>query len=84
MCSGVCKDITSPRTWGNEIATAAAYLRADLEDPVERVKQTATSCGEAVAYRRQVGFELTEKTSATQGGSDRCSGFWRRTACRGS
>ena len=40
---GVCKDITSPRTWGNEIATAAAYLRADLEDPVERVKQTATS-----------------------------------------
>ena len=64
---GVCKDITSPRTWGNEIATASAYLRADLDDPVERVVRTAASCHEAVAYRRQVGFELTEKTSAYTG-----------------
>ncbi len=53
---------------GNEIATAMAYLRSDLADPVERIVATGESCGGAtVACRRDVGFELTEKLATYTG-----------------
>ncbi|GAA14251.1 wax ester/triacylglycerol synthase domain-containing protein [Gordonia alkanivorans] len=64
---GVCKDLASNRVHGNEIATAMAYLRSDLADPVERIVATGESCGATVACRREVGFELTEKLSTYTG-----------------
>ncbi|MGV9712867.1 wax ester/triacylglycerol synthase domain-containing protein [Gordonia sp. NPDC003424] len=64
---GVCRDLTSTRTHGNEIATAAAYLRSDLADPVERVVETAASCAATVRRRRDIGFDLTEKVATYTG-----------------
>ncbi|MDL9937846.1 wax ester/triacylglycerol synthase family O-acyltransferase [Gordonia sp. ABSL1-1] len=64
---GVCRDLTSTRTFGNEIATAAAYLRTDLDDPVARIVQTAASCDATVRRRRAIGFELTEKIATYTG-----------------
>lgn len=57
---GVCKDLASTRVQGNEIATAMAYLRSDLADPVERIAATGASCAATVHCRRAVGFELTD------------------------
>ncbi|MCD2146657.1 WS/DGAT domain-containing protein [Gordonia paraffinivorans] len=74
---GVCKDLTSSRTYGNEIATSSAYLRSDLADPVERIVATGESCAAAVACRREVGFELTEKLSTYTG---RLGPFFRSVA----
>lgn len=64
---GVCRDLASTRTHGNEIATAAAYLRSDLADPVERVVETSASCAAAVARRRDIGFDLTAKLATYTG-----------------
>ncbi|MDS1113208.1 wax ester/triacylglycerol synthase family O-acyltransferase [Gordonia westfalica] len=64
---GVCKDLASNRVHGNEIATAMAYLRSDLADPVERIVATGESCEATVACRRDVGFELTEKLATYTG-----------------
>ncbi len=64
---GVCKDLGSNRVHGNEIATAMAYLRSDLADPVERIVATGESCAATVACRRDVGFELTEKLATYTG-----------------
>lgn len=64
---GVGKDLASNRVHGNEIATAMAYLRSDLADPVERIAVTGRSCAAAVACRRDVGFELTEKLATYTG-----------------
>ena len=38
---GVAADLTSNRTAGNEISTALAYLRTDIDDPVDRLTATA-------------------------------------------
>ncbi|GAB92653.1 wax ester/triacylglycerol synthase domain-containing protein [Gordonia rhizosphera] len=64
---GVAADVASPRTGGNEIATAATYLRTDIEDPVVRVVETAASCSAAVAKRRAIGFELTSSVTGYTG-----------------
>lgn len=64
---GVCRDLTSTRTWGNEIATAAAYMRTDLADPIDRVLATARSCAVSVGRRKEVGFESTERISTYTG-----------------
>ncbi|WP_238421390.1 wax ester/triacylglycerol synthase domain-containing protein [Gordonia sp. 'Campus'] len=64
---GVCKDLASTRVQGNEIATAMAYLRSDLADPVERVVSTGESCAATVQCRRDVGFELTDKLATYTG-----------------
>ncbi|MFW0795470.1 wax ester/triacylglycerol synthase domain-containing protein [Gordonia sp. CPCC 205515] len=64
---GVCRDLTSTRTHGNEIATAAAYLRTDIADPVARVVGTAESCAATVRRRRDIGFDLTEKVATYTG-----------------
>lgn len=64
---GVCRDLASTRTEGNDIATALAYLRSDVADPVARVRETAESCGAAVGYRRESGFDLTAKVSTYTG-----------------
>ncbi|WP_374247454.1 wax ester/triacylglycerol synthase domain-containing protein [Gordonia sp. ABSL49_1] len=64
---GVCRDLASTRTEGNEIATAAAYLRTDLADPVERVVETAASCEATVRRRRDLGFDLTAKVATYTG-----------------
>ena len=53
---GVAADLTSNRTAGNEISTALAYLRTDIDDPVDRLTATAQSCAAAVSKRRTVGF----------------------------
>ncbi|MFT4125010.1 MAG: wax ester/triacylglycerol synthase family O-acyltransferase [Gordonia sp. (in: high G+C Gram-positive bacteria)] len=64
---GVCRDLTSSRTYGNEIATAAAYLHTEIADPLQRVAATAESCAATVRRRKQVGFELTENVTAYTG-----------------
>ncbi|NMO02127.1 DUF1298 domain-containing protein [Gordonia sp. TBRC 11910] len=64
---GVCRDLSSTRTEGNDIATALAYLRSDLADPIARVQETAVSCAAAVKYRRDAGFDLTAKVATYTG-----------------
>lgn len=64
---GVCKDLASTRVQGNEIATAMAYLRSDLADPVERIAATGKSCAATVQCRREVGFELTDALATYTG-----------------
>ncbi|MEP9416852.1 wax ester/triacylglycerol synthase domain-containing protein [Gordonia sp. VNQ95] len=64
---GVCRDLASTRTRGNEIATAAAYMRTDIADPVERITATAESCAAAVGRRKKVGFEMTDRMSTYTG-----------------
>ncbi|MCR5979818.1 DUF1298 domain-containing protein [Gordonia jinghuaiqii] len=64
---GVAKDLASTRVHGNGIATAMAYLRSDLADPVERIRATGESCAATVRCRRDVGFELTEKLATYTG-----------------
>lgn len=55
---GVAEDTGPSRRHGNAIATARAYLRADLADPVDRLRATARSCLISVGLRRQRGFDL--------------------------
>ncbi len=55
---GVAEDTGPGRTYGNAIATARAYLRADLADPVSRLRATARSCLLSVGLRRARGFDL--------------------------
>lgn len=55
---GVAEDTGPERRHGNAIATARAYLRADLADPVDRLRTTARSCLISVGLRRQRGFDL--------------------------
>lgn len=64
---GVAADLTSNRTAGNEISTALAYLRTDIDDPVDRLTATAQSCAAAVSKRRTVGFELTDQIAVYTG-----------------
>ncbi len=64
---GVAADLASSRTAGNEISTALAYLRTDIDDPVERLTATAQSCAAAVSKRRTVGFELTDQIAVYTG-----------------
>lgn len=64
---GVCADLTSQRTYGNDIATAAAYLRSDITDPIERLQATADSCAAAVERRRVLGFDTTDRIATYTG-----------------
>ncbi|WP_240498349.1 wax ester/triacylglycerol synthase domain-containing protein [Williamsia sp. 1135] len=64
---GVCRDLTSTRTEGNDLATAAAYLHTEVADPIERVRRTAESCSASVALRRATGFELTDQLATYTG-----------------
>lgn len=64
---GVAEDRSSGRTHGNGIATARAYLRLDLADPLDRLHATARSCLLAVDLRRRRGFELTKAASDLTG-----------------
>ncbi len=64
---GVCRDLASTRVHGNEIATAMAYLRSDLADPVERIAATGESCAATVRCRREVVFELTDALATYTG-----------------
>lgn len=64
---GVCKDLASTRVHGNEIATAMAYLRSDLADPIERIAATGESCAATVRCRREVGFDLTDALATYTG-----------------
>ena len=64
---GVCRDLSSPRRQGNELATATVYLHTEIVDPVERVRATASSCAAAVSLRRQLGFDLTEHLATYTG-----------------
>lgn len=64
---GVCRDLTSGRTEGNDLATAAAYLHTEVADPIERVRLTAASCSASVALRRATGFELTDQLATYTG-----------------
>jgi len=64
---GVAADLTSHRTYGNEISTATAYLRTDIDDPVDRLTKTAESCAAAVSRRRRLGFDLTDQVAVYTG-----------------
>ncbi|WP_155976688.1 wax ester/triacylglycerol synthase domain-containing protein [Nocardia sp. 348MFTsu5.1] len=64
---GVCRDLRSTRTQGNDLATAAAYLHTEIDDPIERVRRTAESCSASVALRRETGFGLTEQMATYTG-----------------
>ena len=64
---GVAADMASNRTAGNEISTALAYLRTDIDDPVERLTATAQSCAAAVSKRRTIGFQLTDQIAVYTG-----------------
>ncbi len=55
---GVAEDTGPERLHGNAIATARAYLRADLADPIARLHETARSCLLSVGLRRARGFAL--------------------------
>jgi len=64
---GVAEDTGPDRLHGNAIATARAYLRADLPDPGARLLETARSCLLSVGLRRTRGFDLhREGTHHTQ------------------
>ncbi len=63
----VAEDTSSTRRWGNRIATARAYLRSDLDDPLELLHETARSCLLTVDLRRRRGFDLTERTHDLMG-----------------
>jgi WS/DGAT/MGAT family acyltransferase len=58
----VAEDTSSDRRWGNRIASARAYLRTDLDDPLDLLHETARSCLLTVDLRRRRGFDLTQRT----------------------
>ncbi|NDK90340.1 DUF1298 domain-containing protein [Gordonia desulfuricans] len=64
---GVRRDLTSTRTEGNQVATAAAFMRTDIADPIERIRATADSCAATVERRKRIGFDLTESVATYSG-----------------
>ncbi len=58
----VVEDGSSTRRWGNRISSARAFLRTDLDQPLDLLHETARSCLLTVDLRRRRGFELTQRT----------------------
>ena len=58
----VAEDTSSTRRWGNRLSSARAYLRTDLERPLDRLHETARSCLLTVDLRRRRGFDLTQRS----------------------
>ena len=56
------------RRWGNAVTPTNARLFSNLADPLERLRETARSCGEAVELRRSTGVEM--------------AGRWAEASCR--
>ncbi len=61
---GVAAETSSTRRWGNEIAPANVYLRIDLADAEERLRETARSCLLGVELRRRRGFDFSDRACA--------------------
>ena len=56
------------RRWGNAVTPTNAALFSNLADPVERLRETARSCQEAVELRRSTGVDM--------------AGRWAEASCR--
>ena len=63
----VAEDTSSQRRWGNRISSARAYLRTDLDEPLDLLHETARSCLLTVDLRRRRGFELTRRAHDLSG-----------------
>ncbi len=46
------------RLWGNRVTPTFVSLYNDIEDPVERLRQTAASCREGVELRQVTGLDM--------------------------
>lgn len=60
---GVCHDLSSTRLSGNDVTPTSVFLRSDLEDAEQRLRETARSCLLAVDLRRRKGFEVAARGS---------------------
>ena len=56
------------RRWGNAVTPTNAALFSNLADPLERLQETARSCGQAVELRRSTGVDM--------------AGRWAEASCR--
>ncbi len=58
---GISVDQDETRLWGNRVTSTFVSLYNDIEDPVERLRQTAASCREGVELRQVTGLEMVGK-----------------------
>jgi hypothetical protein len=57
---GIAADDADPlRVSGNQVTPTTVRLYSEIEDPVERLRETARSCREGVELRRTAGVDLT-------------------------
>ncbi len=65
---GIAADRGGDRRWGNAVTPTNALLFSHVADPVERLRETARSCAEAVELRRSTGVDM--------------AGRWADASCR--